>query len=199
MTVTTRRSLTSRPLDLLYFVFFIFHIPNTILVDVQAIYPKEFVPSVLAQLPKLYVELSGDPLIGGANGFFGNAVEDSYIWFKSFLLLEIFFQLPVFILGIRGLWRDTRSPTLYLLLLAYGASTSTTLLPCLSIFFSTPTTTAETLKQGVIAITSFQRMLLFASYVPFLLVPLGMTIDMALRLEKLARKGKEIEEKMKSE
>jgi len=181
----TTKSLTSRPLDLLYFVFFLIHVPNTILVDCQALYPRHLVPDAIANLPKLYVGMSNDPLIGPAMGYFG--ASENYIWFKTFLVLEAFFQFPVFVLGLRGLWNGSKS--IYVLLLVYAASTTTTVLPCLAVLLNTPLASAEILAAHTIAITPSQRILLLSSYVPFLLIPLVMTVDMAFRTLGLLRAG----------
>ncbi|KAH8116493.1 hypothetical protein DFH11DRAFT_1725267 [Phellopilus nigrolimitatus] len=201
-----RRPLTARPLDLLYFTFFLIHIPATLLVDIQAIYPPSLVPAPLARLPTLYLQMSGDPVIAGAFGL--NGPPALWVWFKSFLILEAVFQLPVFVIGLRGLWRDSR--TLYPLLLIYAASTATTTLPCLSTLLSTPLAAAPALLDpfglsadkvhtplaaGVfLTITSAQRTLLLASYVPFLLVPLLMCGDMAVRVAGLITRGLEVEQ-----
>ncbi|KAG2355139.1 hypothetical protein BDR07DRAFT_1427132 [Suillus spraguei] len=98
-----------------------------------------------------------------------------FVWFKTFLAIEALFQLPVFVLGARGLWRDARS--IYVLLLVYGASTTTTTLP------------AQTITDQVISVTSSQRLLLLSSYIPFFVIPLVMTVDMASRLSKLVTTG----------
>jgi hypothetical protein len=62
------------------------------------------------------------------------------------------------------------------LLLAYGASTTTTLIPVLQHLFtvdaSPPFTSAEFLN-------------LLAAYLPYLFVPLTMTVDMGWRLTKI--------------
>ncbi|KAK7687288.1 hypothetical protein QCA50_009793 [Cerrena zonata] len=188
------RPLLTRPLDLLYFVFFVIHIPNTLLVDLQALYPSHILPTFIANLPKLYVNMSSDPLIGGAMGYFG--IPQNYVWFKSFLFLEMFFQLPVFFLGVRGLWKDCRS--IYVLLLVYGASTTTTLFPCLAVLLNTPITSSETIAAKAISITSEQRTLLLSSYIPFLLIPLTLTIDMAFRILRLTQAGVAAEARTKN-
>ncbi|THH08545.1 hypothetical protein EW145_g2648 [Phellinidium pouzarii] len=164
-----------------------FHIPATLLLDLQSLYPPALVPAALARLPELYVSFSSDPLIAGALGL--NGPPSSWVWFKSFLVLEAVFQLPVFIIGMRGLWRDSRA--LYPLLLVYAASTTTTTLPCLTTVLFAPSapTTGPTL-----ALTPEQRALLLASYYPFFVVPLVMCIDMAVRLGRLAARGAIAEE-----
>lgn len=62
------------------------HLPASLLIDLQALYPTHLVPSFVAKLPELYVSMSNDPLIGGALDYFGPAHD--LVWFKSFLKLE---------------------------------------------------------------------------------------------------------------
>ncbi|KAL0060417.1 hypothetical protein AAF712_012786 [Marasmius tenuissimus] len=163
--------LTSRPLDLVYTVFFAFHIPITLLLDLNAIYPPNFAPAVLTGMHKWYLEFSQDPLmVGMASGKGANEL----IWFRSFLWMELLFQIPTFVLGIRGLMKN--SPKIYPLLCLYGASTATTTLPCLlhvtRAFYDD-------------ALTTMQFAILISGYIPFLFIPLGMAVDMALRLHKI--------------
>jgi hypothetical protein len=122
------------------------------------------------------------------------------------------FQLPVFVLGAFGLWRGelhcvsivpspppcfsyiflnrvSDTPRIYGLLALYGASTSTAALACLAMILDVPTTSAATLAQKVMSITSEQRELLLWRYVPFFIIPLCMGVDMAFRLHKLASAG----------
>ncbi|GBE87558.1 Transmembrane protein [Sparassis crispa] len=161
------------------------HLPVSLLLDLQALYPKSLVPAAIASLPEFYISKSSDPLVGGVMGLLGDS--DRYVWFKSLLMLEAVFQVPVFIIGMRGLWKDARS--IYVLLLIYAASTATTTLPCLAVILSTPILGASNVAAGVVPITSEQRLMLLSSYVPFLILPLFMTVDMALRLWKLLEVG----------
>ncbi|KIM90546.1 hypothetical protein PILCRDRAFT_812299 [Piloderma croceum F 1598] len=188
-----KRSLTSRPLDLLYFTFFLSHIPASLLLDFQALYPSSLLPGFISSLPRLYFQMSNDPLIGGAMGYLSNSKELG--WLKSFMILELVFQFPVFFLGLQGLWNDSRS--IYPLLLIYAASTTTTTLPCLSLIFATPLTSPSTIAKGIVSITTAQRYLLLSSYIPFFLVPLLMTLDMAIRVAKLVRLGIKSEDEAK--
>ncbi|OAX38435.1 hypothetical protein K503DRAFT_691568 [Rhizopogon vinicolor AM-OR11-026] len=177
--------ITSRPLDLVYFTFFLVHIPATLLIDLQALYCPSFTPDFIRALPRFYVQMSNDPLIGGVLDLLGDSKH--FIWFKTFLVIEALFQLPVFVLGARGLWRDSRS--IYVLLLIYAASTVTTILPCLSVLMSTPITTAQTITDNVVSVTTFQRLILLSSYIPFFIIPVIMTVDMAFRILKLTTIG----------
>ncbi|KAF9269089.1 hypothetical protein L218DRAFT_916675 [Marasmius fiardii PR-910] len=166
-------SLTSRPVDLVYTIFFAFHIPISLILDLNAIYSPKYAPAVLASVHKWYLEFTQDPLmVGMSNG--KGATE--LLWFRSFLWMELLFQLPTFVLGIRGLSKN--SPKIYPLLCLYGASTATTTLPCLlhvtQAFYAN-------------AITTIQFSILVSGYIPFLFIPLGMAIDMAFRLCRIAR------------
>ncbi|KAI9460438.1 transmembrane protein 6/97 [Boletus coccyginus] len=193
--MAVRTPLSSRPLDLLYFVFFMIHLPASLLLDCQALYPPSLVPSFMTALPKMYTQFSADPLISGAMGHTGES--NNFIWFKTFLFVEAFFQVPVFILGMRGLWKDSR--LIHILMLAYGASTATTTLPCVAVLLSTPTTSAQTIAAGVQSVTASQRFQLLSSYIPFFLLPMFMAIDMATRIVKLVRAGVTVTEERKSQ
>ena len=74
------------------------------------------------------------------------------------------------------------STSIYVLLLIYAASTATTTIPCLAVILSTPV--SPTPLSGI-SVTAEQRLLLLSSYIPFCLVPLVMTFDMASRVQKL--------------
>ncbi|KAG6325970.1 hypothetical protein ID866_13119, partial [Astraeus odoratus] len=93
--MVARKPLCSRPLDLVYFVFFLIHIPGTIVLDCQAIYPAWAISAPLLALRQSYIEFSSDPLIIGSF----NSNSNEFLWFKSFLFVEASFQLPVFFIG----------------------------------------------------------------------------------------------------
>ncbi|KAF8551356.1 hypothetical protein OG21DRAFT_1598514 [Imleria badia] len=197
--MAARTPLSSRPLDLLYFTFFLIHLPASLLLDCQPLYPPSLVPHFISQLPKKYIQLSADPLVGGAMGYANES--NDFLWFKTFLFVEAFFQVPVFILGLKGLWKgmnpqlsklQSYSCSIYLLLLVYGASTATTTLPCLTVLLSTPITSVQ-------SITVSQRYLLLSSYLPFFVLPMFMAVDMAMRIAKLLQAGVAVTAERKSQ
>lgn len=116
---------------------------------------------------------------------------------QSFIILEILLQVPVFVVGMRGLWksasrlpapsslpaRSSRShrladtPTIYPLLLLYSSSSATTTLACLATVLSLP------------SIPPAHMTKLLASYTPFFLVPAVMAVDMLGRLSGLVRRA----------
>ncbi|KZS94664.1 hypothetical protein SISNIDRAFT_409402 [Sistotremastrum niveocremeum HHB9708] len=178
------RPLMNRPFDLAYFTFFAIHILATLFVDLQALYPQDWTPSPINLIPEWYIEFSGDPLIAGAMGFIDARDPTKWIWIKSFMWAEALFQLPVFILGLRALYRDDQK--IYPLLLIYAASSTTTMIPCVWTVLAVPRGTKAVLG---ITLTSEQLTTLLTSYVPFLLVTATMTVDMAQRLARLVNQA----------
>jgi len=167
-TMPRRIPLSSRPLDLLYFAFVLVHIPCTVLLDLQVICPQDFIPKVLHDASEWYITFSGDPLINGA--FYGGPEFD---WFRAFLYLEVFFQLPIFFLAARALYAGPpKVQSHYPIMLAYSTSSCTTTFACLAALWTST------------GLTQFQMAILLGSYVPFFLVPFGMAVDMTLRLTK---------------
>jgi len=171
------------------------HTFATIVVDLQAIYPPHLVPSAMKDVVDYYLTTYNDPLIGGVMGFFGSAKADSFNWFQTFVMMEAFFQLPVFLLGMRGLYKDSRA--IYVLLLIYAASATTTTLPCLTTILATPVTPVSSVDPNSISVTPAQRLSLLTSYVPFLVVPLLMTIDMGFRVLNMVRAASSMAEREK--
>ena len=98
------------------------HIPATLMLDLHALFRA---PDYLRVPVEWYIGMSRDPLVGVASGAFGDSSARAHLgWFKSFLVLELcgpffhlhrktqlnptcsrVFQLPVFFLGIRGLYK----------------------------------------------------------------------------------------------
>jgi hypothetical protein len=200
------------------------------MLDLHALF---IAPSYLRGPVEWYIGMSRDPLVGVSSGAFGDSSHLAHLgWFKSFLVLELYglffhhhhtthlnpkysrvFQLPVFFLGIRGLYKGfyhlfvpsiffilTRNPrsgsrTIYPLLALYASSTATTTLACVFQILQTPETTPETLAQNLPSITADQRLFLLSNYIPFFLIPLIMAVDMGIRVHKLVKVAIKKEEK----
>ncbi|ORX39019.1 transmembrane protein 6/97 [Kockovaella imperatae] len=159
-----------RSLDRIWFYFFVMHIPISLAVDFQALYPPSWIVNTpLPAFIKWYMGWSRDPVILGALG--GSPL---WHWMKAFFWLEAVFQLPCWILGAWGMW--TNDKRVYPLLLAYGASTATTLLPTLQALFTVPSTPP---------LSTLELANLLGCYVPYLLIPLGIAMDMSIRLHRI--------------
>ncbi|KAI3620240.1 hypothetical protein CBS9595_002207 [Malassezia furfur] len=99
--------LYKRYVDLVFFVYFAFHLLASALVDIQGLVPSHYVPAVLRDVLQDYLEKSADPLIP-------KAWLPNYIWFRMSLFSEFVIQVPAFVLGIRpahlspagGVWSD---------------------------------------------------------------------------------------------
>ncbi|GAA5830786.1 hypothetical protein JCM11251_001074 [Rhodosporidiobolus azoricus] len=165
--------LAARTRDWIYFAFLLVHIPATLLVDIQALFFAEHVSPEWLRRAFVFAA-KDDPLLT-------NATAPLFAWFQSFIILEVVFQIPVFFVGVRGLWKH--SPSIYPLLAVYGASSATTTFACVATVLTMP------------GISQPHLIKLLASYVPFLLVPLFMSIDYTMRLTRLVQGGRPIKDK----
>jgi hypothetical protein len=78
------------------------HLPTTLFVDLQTLYPKHWIEgTVLNQVVQWYIQQTRDPLLDGV--FRGNP---NWNWIVPFLYLEGVFQAPCFVLGAYGLWKS---------------------------------------------------------------------------------------------
>lgn len=89
------KSLLSRPLDLTYFIYVATHIPITIFLDCQSLYPLHMIPQPMKDFNAYYLREFKDPLVANARHM---------PWFKSFMWCEAIFQLPFFFWALRGLY-----------------------------------------------------------------------------------------------
>ncbi|KAH7336884.1 transmembrane protein 6/97 [Rhizoctonia solani] len=184
------RALSERPLDFLYFIFFVIHIPATLLMDLQAIIPPGVLSPVFRIIPEFYLSISGDPLIAGAMGLHGAPTQ--FTWFRTFIMIEGLFQLPVFFLGLYALKND--SPYTPILLSLYGCHVTTTVIPVLTTTLATPMVfTGASDTTPFASLNALQLTILMASYIPFLAVPLAMTIDGTRRMIRAVGRVQELE------
>jgi len=149
---------------------------------VQAILPDHLIPDVLKKLMDWSLEVTADPITLAALGRRHGPPED-FAWVKPFFYLEGCIQFPLFFIGLWGLWNGSKRVNL--LLLIYGASTATTVLPCLATILALPTTSDLTIKAAIYSLTDAQRTILLQSYIPFLVLPAMMMVDFGIRTLKL--------------
>jgi hypothetical protein len=97
----TRDSIFKRPLDLLFLIYFILHVPITILSDAQPLYQDILQSKVLEDTMRFWVQLSGDPLMKTA--YPGSK---KLAWFNGILFIETFLQTPFFLFAIYGLLKS---------------------------------------------------------------------------------------------
>ena len=136
-----------------FLIFFISHIPITVLIDGQGVLAPMY-PQPLKDVVSWYTSCFGDVLIKRAPSM-------ETVWFSSVICCELLFQLPFFFLATRILWKypirrsslsvanaspspsskfqslsDNESyPTWFrTMCLMYGSHVATTLVPILATF-----------------------------------------------------------------
>ena len=146
-------------------VFLATHIPATILMDSQAILPPAVVPGFAKSLLRFHVRTNHDPLM-----------EWQPVWFKSFILFELLFQLPFFFVGFRAFYE--RRNWIRIPGIAYGAHTATTLVPIL----------AEILTHDEFP-SEAARWQLFLIYLPYLVIPAMIAVALSLEEKPFGEDG----------
>ncbi|KAF7244362.1 Sigma intracellular receptor 2 [Varanus komodoensis] len=152
-----------RLLDGLFALYFLTHIPVTLLVDLQALRPGAH-PRALTEWLTWYTNAFKDPLMA-----------DPPAWFRSFIYCEVFLQLPFFPVAAYAFWKGNcqwiRTPAII-----YATHVATTLLPILSHFLFTDFSKSKHPGPE----TLHERLTLSAIYLPYLLIPLLMLSSMLL-------------------
>ncbi|KAG0346656.1 hypothetical protein BG004_001150 [Podila humilis] len=170
---SSRVPLVSRPKDLIMFIYFVVHIPTTMLMDIVPLYPSFVKPLVqpLLNFIAWYIENFRDPFIA----------DRELIWFNTFLHLEGLVQLPIFFYASWALYHNKRNVALWICV--YSAHVITTVLPCL--------TTLALGKPDVFPfeISSNQKTFLLSVYSPWFFFPLWMLVECFGRVRSYERAG----------
>lgn len=145
-----------------FLIFFVSHIPITLFVDSQALLPASWHPQAVKDLLDMYVDFCQDPLM--ARPTFAGP------WFQSFVVGELLFQLPFFIVAVRMLrnGQSTWPDWFRTACIVYGSHTSTTLIPILATVITYPETTV------------LHKVMTAAVYAPYAFFPLWLTILAAM-------------------
>ncbi|KZT59876.1 hypothetical protein CALCODRAFT_515787 [Calocera cornea HHB12733] len=174
-----------RPLDMLYFVYFTFHIPVTLSMVVQLLLPKEVLPVSIQEFQDWYLAESGDPVLLGGFGRIGQP--GIFAWSTASLYNETFLQFPIFFVALYGLWKA--SPRINVLIAMYAAATANSIVPCIATILALPTTSDLTVKAGIISLSKAQRSMLLQSYLPMFAIATIMMVDMGWRTYKTVDAG----------
>lgn len=117
--------------------YFLSHVPITMCVDAQGLFGP-FFPKFLTDVVDWYCDLFGDILMK-------NAPSKDYAWFSSLICFEILFQLPFFFVAIHWITKTgtSQAPQEYpewfrMSCIVYGTHVSTTLVPILGTFLTSP-------------------------------------------------------------
>ncbi|KAL1999415.1 hypothetical protein VTN02DRAFT_4545 [Thermoascus thermophilus] len=151
-------SIFRRKRDLLYFLFFVIHVPTILLADISPLYPDSIRPAFLDRIQQFYIDTYHDK-------FFE---EVAPAWFTVFIVMEALYHAPVSIWAIGALLRD--DPLVPLNLLVWSVQTVVTTSACLAEVWSWSDRTHE------------QKSNLTKLYAPYALLAAVMGLDMFLRL-----------------
>jgi len=162
------RTLCSSPFDAVIFVYFVLHVPITVLMDAQAVFPASFYPGFLRGVLAWYLETTCDPIMGGATGRVPR-------WAFGIMCIEVTGQFACFFLGAHALWH--RKPWFRTLGLAYGTHVATTLVPILAHLLLEPLD--PSCRDNVA--TPAQRLQLTALYLPWLVLPSLLALKCAVK------------------
>jgi hypothetical protein len=159
---------------MVFLIFFCSHIPITIFIDSQALFPEWLYPTFLKDLIDFYAGFVQDPLM--SRPLFGG------LWFQSLVACELQIQLFFFVVAIRQLllvggslshWPDWFRSTC----LVYASHTCTTMVPILTVLLTNPESSAT------------QKCMALAVYLPYLLVPAWLLV-LALASDVDVKKSK---------
>ncbi|KAI9348094.1 transmembrane protein 6/97 [Obelidium mucronatum] len=164
--------ITSRPGDLAMAAFFAFHIPLTILIDSQFLFPnwaQSTLPEAIRGIATNYLRVTNDYLM-----------IERPLWIQSLLYCELFIQLPIFMYMTYAL--IVNSKHVRTVGLIYGTSTCTCLVPILF----------EMILSENGLQSRVQRWMTLGIYMIWFLVPFAVLVAMLFR-----REGPEQEEGVK--
>lgn len=140
---------------LAFLFFFASHIPATICIDLQALFPGLY-PKFLKDLLTWYTEFFNDDLM--------RAPHDT--WFRAIVSGELLFQLPFFVIAVHVLLHSEKysgKGWFRSMCTVYGSHTSTTLLPIL---------VCHCVNENA---TVLEKCMVTSIYLPYLIFPLWLT------------------------
>lgn len=147
-------------IDRFYIVYFLIHIPITIIIDSCIIIPEEQRFQLQRQFLEFHISSNKDFLLVNLP-----------LWLRVFGLFELFVQLPFFFVGSYMLFKQLKQ--VYPLMLIYGFNASFTTLVCLVHILCD--------YQGA-GLTAGESYKLAALYIPYLIIPLVMLVDYSFRI-----------------
>ncbi|NXG34805.1 SGMR2 protein, partial [Dromaius novaehollandiae] len=147
----------TRLLEWVFAVYFLSHIPITLMIDLQALLPGAGIyPESLTELLQWYAVTFRDPMM----------IQPPE-WFKSFVFCEAFLQMPFFPIAayafLKGGCKWIRTPAII-----YSSHVATTLLPIIAHILFHDFSKSEHLGPQ----TQRERLILLSVYAPYLLIPL---------------------------
>lgn len=156
----------ARLFDIVFFLYFLTHIPIAMFVDSQAVFPERFYPQKLIDLKNWYCQEFRDPMM-----------MEPPAWFQAFCLCEMFLQFPFFFVAAYAYLKGaSKARWIRLPVIIYASHVATTLL---AIFHHTLRHDFSKSKYPGPR-NMEERLQLCAIYSPFFLVPVMILFDASL-------------------
>lgn len=147
-------------------IYFITHIPITLMVDLQVLF-HPYYPKTLQ-----------DVFIWYGKTYQDHVLTDRGFWFQSFIVAELFLQLPFFFVAVYGLLNEKnwiRIPSIF-----YGVHVATTVWPIM----------AETVFAG--RNSTKEILILSGFYLPYFFIPLILAVYMGMNPIPFPSKAKKV-------
>ncbi|KAL3856443.1 hypothetical protein ACJMK2_011200 [Sinanodonta woodiana] len=152
-----------RLLDIVFFIYFVTHIPICIFIDAQAVLPKWIYPDQLLSMMEWYTKELRDPMMA-----------DPPSWFRSFCLCELFLQLPFFFPAAYVYWKGAAGNKWFRIpAIVYSTHVATTVIAIE--YYIMMTDFSQSLHPGPRDLR--ERMWLGVIYFPYLLIPVLILLD----------------------
>ncbi|XP_033749034.1 sigma intracellular receptor 2-like [Pecten maximus] len=153
----------ARLLDFVFLLYFASHIPITIFVDSQALFPPWLYPRQLRDLMTWYCSEFKDPMMAAPP-----------TWFKTFVMSELTLQFPFFFVASYAFWKGIQKcQWIRIPLIVYSSHVATTTVAiCYHVLMHDFTDAKPPGPE-----TFSERWTLFLVYFPYLLVPVMLLLD----------------------
>ncbi|BFZ18702.1 hypothetical protein BsWGS_21741 [Bradybaena similaris] len=151
-----------RVLDVIFFIYFLTHIPIALFVDFQGLFPSEYYHQQLVALKEWYCKEFRDPMMMLAPA-----------WYKSLIVCELF-QFPFFFVAAYGFFKGAQnSKWLRLPCIIYGSHVATTLAPIIAHVLL-----HDFSNEKLPSPRNFdERLFLLSIYSPYFLIPVALVLD----------------------
>jgi len=161
----------AKVLNFIFFLYFLTHIPITLLFDSQVLVSDaeaaDIYPKIVRELLQIYSASFKDPM-----------VIDPPQWFRSFVWCEMFLQFPFFFFAVYAFWKGNcrwiRIPAI-----VYSTHVATTVWPIIFHIMRHDFTGSKPPGPS----TMEERLKLLAIYAPYFVVPLLLLLTMLFSSE----------------
>ncbi|GMM45474.1 Ema19 protein [Pichia kluyveri] len=151
-------------MDTVYFIYFLIHIPITLLMDATFVIPTKYQINIQKTLSEFHIEQNKDFL----------AIETP-LWIQIFVLFELIFQVPIFFYAVYHYLNNNKSFKFksWIYLVIYGFNAGFTTLVCFIYVI---------MEGNNYGLNNKELINLLSLYTPTMLLPFYMMIDFSKRI-----------------